>query len=59
MHTQCSSPGETELLHHFSDGNIIVLESRMSGKTLFFDEGRIKATGDHGSGGKYELIFTP
>ena len=44
--------GDSELLSRFTEENVVVLESRASGKTLRFREGEVEGIGGHGALGK-------
>ena len=55
---QLQKVGDSELLSKFTEENVIVLESRASGKTLCFREGEVEGTGGHGALGKYSgLVY--
>ena len=47
--TQLQKAGDGELLGRFTDENVVVLESRASGKTLRLREGAVEGVGGHGA----------
>ena len=49
---QLQKAGDSELLSRFTEENVIVLESRASGKTLRFRAGEVEGTGGHGALGE-------
>ena len=49
---QLQKAGDSELLSRFTEENVIVLESRASGKTLRFREGEVEGVGGHGALGE-------
>lgn len=48
-HVKYQTAGDSDLLSRFAEENVIVLESRASGKTLRFREGEVEGKGGHGA----------